>query len=88
MRRATATETLLEDLLHTIRAAKQDERIQVLVLDLSKLNSAGISKVVIERAANKAKVFIHAAKPGIILGKRATGLDALSHCIEAYVSTN
>ena len=30
-----------------------------------------------ERAANKVKVFIHAAKPGIILGKRATGLDAL-----------
>lgn len=43
-----------------------------------KLNNAGISKIVIERtAANKAKVFVHAAKPGFILGKRATGLDAL-----------
>ena len=42
-----------------------------------KLNSAGISKVLIERAANKIKVYVHAAKPGIILGKRATGLDAL-----------
>ncbi len=43
-----------------------------------KLFNAGIAKIIIERtAANKAKVFIHAAKPGYILGKRATGLDAL-----------
>lgn len=44
----------------------------------AKLANAGVSKVVIERtAANKAKVFIHAAKPGFILGKRASGLDGL-----------
>ena len=42
-----------------------------------KLFHAGISKVTIERAANKAKVYVHAAKPGIIIGKRASGLDAL-----------
>lgn len=42
-----------------------------------KLYHAGISKVTIERAANKAKVYVHAAKPGIIIGKRASGLDAL-----------
>ncbi len=54
----------------------EDRRIRMYIT--SKLASAGISKVVIERtAANKAKVFVHAAKPGFILGKRATGLDAL-----------
>ncbi len=42
-----------------------------------KLFHAGVSKVTIERAANKAKVYVHAAKPGIIIGKRASGLDAL-----------
>lgn len=43
-----------------------------------RLANAGISKIVIERtAANKAKVFVHAAKPGFILGKRATGLEVL-----------
>jgi small subunit ribosomal protein S3 len=42
-----------------------------------KLYHAGISKVTIERAANKAKVYVHAAKSGIIIGKRASGLDAL-----------
>lgn len=54
----------------------EDLRIRALIN--KKLANAGISKVVIERtAANKAKVFVHAAKPGFILGKRATGLDAL-----------
>jgi small subunit ribosomal protein S3 len=43
----------------------------------AKLYHAGISRVTVERAANKAKIYVHAAKPGIIIGKRASGLDAL-----------
>jgi len=53
----------------------------------ARLNSAGVSKILIERAANKAKVFVHAAKPGIILGKRATGLDALRQELQQLTST-
>ncbi len=52
-----------------------------------KLKSAGVAKVLIERAANKAKVFIYAAKPGIILGKRATGLDAVRNDLQRLCST-
>ena len=52
-----------------------------------KLNAAGVARVVIERAANKAKVYIHAAKPGIVLGKRATGLDALRLELQQFTST-
>ncbi len=52
-----------------------------------KLNAAGVARVVIERAANKAKVFVHAAKPGIVLGKRATGLDALRAELQQFTST-
>jgi small subunit ribosomal protein S3 len=48
---------------------------------------AGISRVNIERAANKAKVFIHAAKPGVILGKRATGLELLRSDLQKLTST-
>jgi small subunit ribosomal protein S3 len=55
----------------------------------NKLANAGISKVVIERtAAQKAKVFIHAAKPGFILGKRATGLDSLRRELQALASSD
>lgn len=42
-----------------------------------RLYQAGVSKIVIERAANKAKVFVHAAKPGMIIGKRCAGLEAV-----------
>ncbi len=52
-----------------------------------KYYSAGISRVTIERAANKAKVFIHAAKPGIILGKRATGLEILRSDLQKLTAT-
>jgi len=52
-----------------------------------RLNSAGVSKILIERTANKARVFVHAAKPGIILGKRATGLDALRAELQQLTST-
>jgi small subunit ribosomal protein S3 len=53
-----------------------------------RLYSAGISKILIERAANKVKVFVHAAKPGIILGKRATGLDAVRAELRGLIGTD
>jgi small subunit ribosomal protein S3 len=49
---------------------------------------AGISKIVIERAANKAKVFVHAAKPGVVLGKRAAGLETLRADLKQLTSTD
>jgi small subunit ribosomal protein S3 len=52
-----------------------------------KLRNAGVSRIVIERAANKAKVFVHAAKPGIILGKRTTGLEVLRGELQKMAST-
>jgi len=42
-----------------------------------KLHRAGISRVEIERAANRVRVVIHAARPGIIIGRGGTGIDAL-----------
>jgi small subunit ribosomal protein S3 len=52
-----------------------------------KLFHAGISKVSIERVGGKAKVFVHAAKPGIIIGKRASGLDALRSDLQQLTET-
>jgi len=42
-----------------------------------KLYHAGISKIEIERAASKAKINIFAARPGIIIGKRGSEVEAL-----------
>lgn len=46
------------------------------------LNVAGISKCEIERAANKVKVTVFAAKPGIIIGRGGKGVDDLRLDIE------
>jgi len=42
-----------------------------------RLHHAGISKVEIERAAGKAKINIFAARPGIIIGKKGSEVEAL-----------
>lgn len=38
---------------------------------------AGISKVEIERAANRAKITIHTARPGIIIGRKGSEIEQL-----------
>jgi small subunit ribosomal protein S3 len=42
-----------------------------------KLKSAGISRVDVERAANKCKVNVHTARPGIVIGKKGAGIEQL-----------
>ncbi len=40
-------------------------------------NQAGISRVVIERPHKKCRVTIHAARPGVIIGKKGADIEAL-----------
>lgn len=42
-----------------------------------KLKHAGIAKIEMERAAKKLKVIISTARPGVVIGKKGTGIDAL-----------
>lgn len=42
-----------------------------------KVRHAGISKIEIERVAAKAKINIYTARPGIVIGKKGTGIDQL-----------
>lgn len=42
-----------------------------------KLKHAGISKIEIERVVGKIKINIHTARPGIVIGKKGTGIDQL-----------
>jgi small subunit ribosomal protein S3 len=52
-----------------------------------KLYHAGVSRIEIERAANKAKVNIYAARPGIIIGKKGSEIEKLKKELEG-VSTS
>ena len=47
-----------------------------------KLYTAGISKIEIERAANRVKVSIHTAKPGMVIGRGGAGVEELRAEIE------
>ena len=51
-----------------------------------KLFHAGISRIGIERAANKAKVNIYAARPGIIIGKKGSEIDKLKKELEGNIT--
>ncbi|MEX2454622.1 MAG: 30S ribosomal protein S3 [Rhodospirillaceae bacterium] len=42
-----------------------------------KLAQAGISRVVIERPAKKARVTIHSARPGVVIGKKGADIEKL-----------
>ncbi len=48
-----------------------------------KLNHAGVSYVDIERAANKVKINIFTARPGIVIGKRGAGVETLKKEVQA-----
>lgn len=47
-----------------------------------KLYPAGVSRIQIERAANRVKVSIHTAKPGIVIGRGGTEVEALRKHLE------
>ena len=42
-----------------------------------RLYSSGVSQIDIERAANKAKITIHTARPGLIIGKKGAEVETL-----------
>jgi small subunit ribosomal protein S3 len=42
-----------------------------------RLKQAGVSKVVIERPAKRARVTIHSARPGVIIGKKGADIEKL-----------
>ena len=42
-----------------------------------RLSQAGLSRIVIERPAKRARVTIHTARPGIVIGKKGADIDRL-----------
>jgi small subunit ribosomal protein S3 len=57
------------DLLH--------EDVKVRNFLKARLYHAGVSRIDIERAANKAKINIHTARPGIVIGKKGAEIEKL-----------
>jgi len=51
------------------------------------LERAGISRVKIERAGDKAKVNVFTARPGIVIGKRGAGVESLKKELQTLVDS-
>jgi small subunit ribosomal protein S3 len=58
-------------------AALLHEDIKLREFIKKRLYHAGISKIEIERMANKAKINIHTARPGIVIGKKGAEIEKL-----------
>jgi len=57
------------DLLH------EDLKLKKYLSD--RLGQAGVSRIVIERPAKKARVTIHTARPGVVIGKKGADIEKL-----------
>ena len=53
-----------------------------------RLASAGISKIVIERPAKLAKITVHSARPGVIIGKKGSDIEKLRNDIVKMVGSD
>jgi small subunit ribosomal protein S3 len=62
------------------------EDLKVRGMIMSRLADAGVSKVEIERSANQMTVTIHAAKPGIVIGKSGVKVEELRRNLESMTA--
>ena len=67
-------------------AKKLHEDLKVRKLIFDKLSYAGVSRVCIERSANKIIVNIHSSRPGIVIGKKGTDIAKIKDEISKITS--
>ncbi len=61
----------------------EDAQIRSFLKD--KLYHAGVSRIEIARAAERARIRIHTARPGIVIGKKGSEIEALKRQLEKMV---
>ncbi|MEG6586983.1 30S ribosomal protein S3 [Dendrosporobacter sp. 1207_IL3150] len=54
----------------------------------AKLYTAGISKIETERAANRLKITIHTAKPGMVIGRGGSGIEQIKADLRKMTDKN
>jgi small subunit ribosomal protein S3 len=67
------------DLLH------EDLRIRKYLRE--RLQQAGVSRIVIERPAKKARITIHTARPGVVIGKKGADIEKLRSALQSMTSS-
>ncbi|MBI3011216.1 MAG: 30S ribosomal protein S3 [Candidatus Omnitrophica bacterium] len=68
-----------------LQQLQEDRKIRELLQ--KELSSAAVSRVVIERSAEKLRIAIHTARPGILIGRRGESIQRLEKAIEQITGT-
>ena len=68
-------------------AANLQEDYKLRAYIKEKLKHAGVAKIEMERAAKKLKVIISTARPGVVIGKKGTGIDGLKADIQKLTTS-
>ena len=58
-------------------AAMLHEDLKIRAYLKDRLSQAGVSRIVIERPAKKARITIHTARPGVVIGKKGADIERL-----------
>ena len=59
---------------------KEDHHLRTYIKNI--LKGAGVSKIEIERTVNHVKLIIYTSRPGVVIGKKGVGIDALTEDIQ------
>jgi small subunit ribosomal protein S3 len=61
----------------------EDHRIRQFLKE--RVSQAGVARIEIERAANKVRIRLHTARPGIIIGKKGAEIEKLKKDLENHI---
>lgn len=68
-------------------ATKLHQDLKVRALVQKTLATAGIGRTIIERSAKKIRVVIHAARPGMVIGKKGSDIEKLKKQVEVLTGS-
>jgi small subunit ribosomal protein S3 len=54
----------------------------------SKLYTAGVSRIIIQRTSDRVRITIHTAKPGVIIGRNGQAIDDLAKELQKIIARN
>ncbi len=63
-----------------------EEDVLIRRLIKEKISQAGIDKVIIERVGDRCRIYIKAAKPGLIIGRGGKGIEELTRLLEKTIN--
>ena len=64
------------------------EDIKIRDMLKEKLYTSNVSQIIIERAANRVKVTIHTAKPGMVIGRGGSGIENIKRWLKELTGKN